>query len=114
MGCIKLEETDIPTCFEFINGFSLLLIGTTNGNIYFINFHLKNNSLSFTLKAFIELKSAEFSNKILLDFGLSNSNLFIKGQELINPKFYEDFKVYIATNVGNVRVFTISSLFEDN
>jgi len=140
MGCIKLQENDIPTCFEFINGFSLLLIGTTNGSVYFINFIIKNNSLLFNLEAVIDLgkkvdrisskkkkkdlklevelevknKEAEYPEKLLLDFGLSNSNLFIKGQELENPAFYEDFKVYLATNSGNVRVYNISSLFKDN
>jgi len=55
MGCIKLEENDFAVSFEFINGFSLLLVGTNSGKIIFINFHIKNNMLSFNMEAHIIL-----------------------------------------------------------
>ena len=43
LGSIVLSKNDVPTCFEFINGFSILLIGTNHGAIYFLHFKIKNH-----------------------------------------------------------------------
>jgi WD40 repeat protein len=43
LGKITLGENVEPTCFEFINGFSILLIGTNDGSIYFLHFSIKNH-----------------------------------------------------------------------
>ena len=43
LGSIELDPADEPTCFEFINGFCILMIGTSLGEIYFLEFKIKNH-----------------------------------------------------------------------
>ena len=56
LGSIELPENDEPTCFEFINGFCILIIGTSFGHIYFLHFKIKNHIWeSFSIIGHIDL-----------------------------------------------------------
>ena len=58
IGLIKLAYNDEPTCLKFINGFSMLIVGTSHGVIYFFNFTIKNHQwVDFRLVGYIELNN---------------------------------------------------------
>ena len=58
LGQIKLDEHVEPTCFEFINGFSILLIGTNQGRVYFCHFVIKRSQWGhFKLIGYIDINN---------------------------------------------------------
>jgi len=42
LGVILVEEDSEPTVLTFINGYSLILVGTNRNQIYLINFSIKD------------------------------------------------------------------------
>jgi hypothetical protein len=40
LGCLKLDFEEDAKCVEFVNGFAIILIGSSKGKIYIINFKI--------------------------------------------------------------------------
>lgn len=49
LGRIQLDDIEDPTCMAFINGYAILMIGTNQGNFYFIHFKKYGQKLEFQL-----------------------------------------------------------------
>lgn len=75
LGSVQLHDNDEPTCFEFINGFSILLIGTNHGEIYFLNFKIRNHACElFRLIGYINIGSCrDLEDRNLEDFNLNDT-----------------------------------------
>ena len=55
MALLSLEPDEDPTALEFINGYSILIIGTSQGFIYFVHFVMQDDNLELNLIGNISL-----------------------------------------------------------
>ena len=82
MGHFNFAHEEEPTCLEFINGYSILLIGTTKSMIHVVHFKLTEDNIDFNLIGQVNLKE-RLSPKDQLTFE-NNRNQYLetKNKEL--------------------------------